>query len=50
MRNIRNSAEDHKGREEKLNGKSPERETNHERLLTVRNKVRVVEGQVGGGG
>ena len=32
MWNIRNSTEDHRGREGKLNGKSSERETNHERL------------------
>ena len=31
---IRNSAEDHSGRETKVNGKKLERETNHERLLT----------------
>ena len=31
----RNSAEDHRGREEKLNGKKSEREINHERLLTL---------------
>ena len=43
MWNIRNSAEDHKEREGKLNGKKSERETNHERLLTMRNKLRVAE-------
>ena len=32
MQNIRNSAEDHRGREGKLNGKSSEREKNHETL------------------
>ena len=32
MRNIRNCAEDHRGREGKLNGKSSERERNHGRL------------------
>ena len=32
MRNIRNSAEDHRGREGKLNGKSSERDKNHETL------------------
>ena len=38
MWNIRNSAEDHKGREGKLNGKSSEREKNYERHLTIGNK------------
>ena len=33
--NIRNSAEDHREREGKQNGKSSEREKNHERLLTI---------------
>ena len=46
---IRNSAEDHWGREGKLNGKKPERETNHERLSTVGNKLRVTGGDLGGG-
>jgi len=32
MCNIRNSTEDHSGRREKLNGKSSEREKNHETL------------------
>ena len=41
MWKIRNSAEDHRGREGKLNGKSSERETNHKRLVTIRNKLRV---------
>ena len=40
MRNIRNSTEDHRGREGKLNGKKSERETNDERLLTIGNKLR----------
>ena len=35
MWNIRNSAKDHRGREGNRNGKKSERETNHERLLTV---------------
>ena len=50
MWNLRNKTEDHRGREGKLNGKSSERERKkkHERLLTVRNKLRVVEGEVGG--
>ena len=38
MWNIRNSAEDHGGREGKLSGKSSKRKKNHERLLTVENK------------
>ena len=49
MRNIRNSAEDHRGRKGKLNGKKSERETNHERLLTLGNKLRVAEGEEGKG-
>ena len=47
--NIINSAEDHKGREGKLNGKKSERETYHERFLTLGNKLRVAEGEVGRG-
>ena len=46
---VRNSAEDHRGREGKLNGKKSERETNHERLLTIGNKLRFAGGEVGGG-
>ena len=49
MRNIRNSPEDRRGREARLNGKSSERETNHERLLTLGNKLSVAGGEVGGG-
>ena len=41
MWNIGSSTEDHRGREGKLNGKSSEREINHERLLTIGNKLRV---------
>ena len=48
MWNIRNSAEDPKGREGKLNGKSSERERRHERLLNTGNKVRIAGGEVGG--
>ena len=44
MWNIRNSAEDHRRREGKLNGKTSERERNHERLWTPGNKLRVTEG------
>ena len=32
-----------------LNGEKLERKTNHERLLTLGNKQRGVEGEVGGG-
>ena len=49
MRYIRNSTKDHKGREGKLNGKKSEREKNHERFLTLGNKLRVEEGKVVGG-
>ena len=48
MWNIRNSAEDHRRREGKLNGKKSETETNHERLLTMGKKLRVASGEVGG--
>ena len=48
MWNIRNSARDHKGREEELNGEKSERKTNHERLLTLGNKLTVAEGEVQG--
>ena len=48
MWNIRNSTEDHKGRKRKLSGKSLEKETNHEKLLTIGNKLRVAGGKVGG--
>ena len=49
MWSIRNSTEDPRGRQGKLNGKSSEREKSHERLLALRNKLRVVEREVGGG-
>lgn len=49
MWNIRNRAEDHRGREEKLNGKKSERETNHEGLWTLGNKLKVSEGRGLGG-
>ena len=39
--------EDHREREGKLNGKNLERETNHERLWTPGNKLRVTEGRGG---
>ena len=49
MWNIRNRAEDCRGKEGKQNGKSSEREKNHERLLTIGNKLRVAGGEAGGG-
>ena len=49
MWNITNSAKDNRGREGKLNGKKSERETNHERLLTLGNKLRVAERDMGEG-
>ena len=49
MWNIRNSAEGHRLREEKLNAKTSENKTNHERLLTLGNKMKVAGGEVGGG-
>ena len=45
MWNINNSTEDHRGREEKLNGKKLERERNDERLWTLGTKLRVTEGR-----
>ena len=39
MWNIRNSTEDHRGREGKLKGEKSEQETNHERLWTLGNKL-----------
>ena len=48
MWNKGNSAEDHRVREEKLNGKSSEREKNHERLLTLGNKLRVAREEMDG--
>ena len=50
MWNIRNSTEEHKGREGKRNGKKSEGETNHERLWTLGNKLRVTEGRGWGEG
>ena len=50
MWTIRNSSEDHRGRERKLNGKKSEREPKHERPLTPENKLRVVEMEVLGDG
>ena len=43
------SADNHRGREGKLNGKKAKKETNHERLLTLGNKLRVAGGEVGRG-
>ena len=49
MGNLRNS--ERTIREEgETEWEKSERETNHERLLTLGNKPRVVEGKVGGGG
>ena len=48
MWNIRESPEDHRQREGKLNGKKSERETSHERLLTLGSKLRGTGGVVGG--
>ena len=48
MWNRKNNTEDHRRRKEKLNGKKSERETNHETLLTLGNKLRVGGGEVGG--
>ena len=45
---LRNSTEDHRGSEGKLNGKKLEGETNHEGLLTIGNKLRVAGGEMGG--
>ena len=45
MWNIRKSTEDIRGREGKLKGEKSERETNHERLWTLGNKLRIVGGR-----
>lgn len=45
MRNIRNSAENHRGRDRKLNEKKSGRKTNHERTLILGNKLRVAGGE-----
>ena len=45
MWNIRNSAEDHRETEGKLNEKKSMRETTLERLLTIGNKLRVTRGE-----
>ena len=47
MWNIRNSTEDLRTREGKLNGKKSEREINHEKLWIPGNKLRVTEGRWG---
>ena len=49
MWNLRNKAEDHRGREKKRNKKKPERETNQNRLLISGNKLRVAGGEGGWG-
>lgn len=46
---IGHSTEDHRV-EGKLNGKLSEREKNHERLLTMGNKLRAAGGEEGGRG
>ena len=51
MQNIRNRAEDHRGREGKLDGKPLARERNHERCFIIGNKLRVWRGgRLGGWG
>ena len=45
MWTIRNSSEDHRGMEGKLNGNKSERETNHERLWILGTKLKVTEGR-----
>ena len=49
MLNIRNSTEDHRGREGNLKGKKSEMETNHRRFWTLGEKMSVTEGRAGGG-
>ena len=49
MWTIRNSVEDNRGKEGKLNGKKSVRETNCERLLSLGNKPRVAERRGGAG-
>ena len=49
MWNITTCTEDHSGREGNLNGKKSERETNHERVWTPGNKLKVEEREVGWG-
>ena len=44
---LRNSTKDSRVREGKLNGKLSERETNHESLLSIGNKLKVAGGEVG---
>ena len=41
--------EGYRGREGNLKGEKSERETNHKRLLTMGNKLRVAGGEVSGG-
>ena len=45
MWNLSNKTEDHRGRKRKIKRMKSERETNHERLLTIGNKVRVAGGE-----
>ena len=49
MWNLRNTTDEHKGKEGKLNNIKTEREANHKRLLNTENKLRVAgEGSEGG--
>ena len=41
MWNLRKEADEHSGREGKINKRKPEREANSKRLLTIGNKLRV---------
>ena len=47
MCNLRNKTDEHRGREGKK--MKSERETNHMRLLTIGNKLKVAGGEVNGG-
>ena len=49
MWNIRNSEEDHRGRDGNLKGEKSEREMNHERRWTMGTKLRNTEGRGMGG-
>ena len=48
MWNLRNKADEHRGRERKINKIKTEREANHKRLLTIELKLRVAGEKVGG--
>ena len=49
MWSIRNNTEDIRRRKGKVNWRRSEGETNHDRLWTLRNKLRVLEGRRVGG-